>query len=172
MTIAQDAVQGLQKLSPKNSLSIRLSRVLNQYIVSDFRLLLQAGQSPAPLVFAAALGTILSFIPTPFLDSLLIGIITVRFRQINRAALFTARIIWNDFIVVPLYLPGFRFGMRLIQPHVINDSSLTIKILGFSLGLFLLTAAATIISTVMMLSFLLILQQWHRSPSRCCCKHD
>lgn len=166
MTAVQDTLQGFQKLSQKNALVCRLSRALNQHILPDFKVLFQPGQAPAPLVIAVALGTILSFIPAPLLDSLLVGVIFARFRQVNKSALLAARIVWNDLVVVPLYVPGFRFGMRLVEPFTVNDTTLAIKIIGFSLGLVLLTAAATIASAAIMVGFISVLRLWQNSPSR------
>ena len=60
-----------------------------------------AADKKRDIVIAVALGTILGFMPAPFLDSLLVGVIFARFRQINRSALLAARIVWNDLIVVP-----------------------------------------------------------------------
>jgi hypothetical protein len=159
MALVQDALQVFQKFSQKNALINRVYKSLNQYFLSDFKLLLQPGQAPAPFILAIMLGTILSFIPAPILDTIVVGMIFARFRRINRSALILARIVWNDLIVVPLYVPGFRIGMRLVHPYSVNETSLTIKVLGFSLGLILLTAAATILSTVITLGFIKILHK-------------
>jgi hypothetical protein len=164
MTIAQDVVQGFREFSQKYVLTYRLSNALNQYILSDFKVLIQPDQAFVPLIVAVALGTILSFIPAPILDTLFVGIIFARFRQVNRSALLLARVVWNDLIVVPLYVPSFRFGMRLLEPYTVNEPSFAIKVVGFSLGLTMLTAAATIISTTVTLGLIKIFQKWQMKP--------
>ncbi len=159
MTVVQSTLLSFQIFFQKNALLYRLHKALNEHILSDLRVLLQPDQAPAPLVVAAALGTVISFIPAPFLDSLLIGLVIARFRKINRSALIASRIVWNDLIVVPLYVPGFRFGMRLVEPFSVNDPSFALKLMGFSLGLLFLTTAATILSVGTMFAFLSILQR-------------
>jgi uncharacterized protein (DUF2062 family) len=165
MAMAQDA-QRFQKLSQKKVVADRLHSVLSKHILSDLKLMLQPGQETGPLILAVALGTILSFIPAPILDTLVVGMIFARFRRINRSALIIARIVWNDLIVVPLYVPSFRFGMGLVETYKINESSFEIKLLGFSLGLISLTAAATALSVAVTLVFFKILHKWQMSPSR------
>jgi hypothetical protein len=162
MAAVQITILSFQKSSPKNTLVYRLHHGLDEYILSDLRVLLQPDQAPAPLVIAAALGTILSFIPAPFLDTFLVGLIIARCRKINRSVLIASRIVWNDLLVVPLYLPGFRFGMQLVEPFSLNEPTFAIKIIGFSLGLLFLTAVATILSAGMMFAFVSIVNRWHR----------
>jgi len=168
MAAYQETLQVFQKLSQKNTLFNRIHEAINQHIVSDFKDLFQPGQAPGPYVTAVVLGTMLSFIPAPLLDSLLVGVIFARFRQVNRAALLAARIIWNDLIVVPLYWPSFRFGLRLLEPYSANNSTFTIKVLAFSLGLLLLTAAATFLSAMIMVVFIATLNRWRKLSSRSC----
>ena len=85
-----------------------------------FRQELQELQNPVHsarnLAAAFALGTLLSFIPIPVLDSMLVGLVLVRFKQVNRAPLFMARLLWNDLLVFPLYGPGYRLGSALLVP--------------------------------------------------------
>jgi hypothetical protein len=165
MTAVQNTLLSLPKYFHKSALLYRLHRALNEYILSDLRGMLLPNQPPGPFVVAAILGTILSFMPAPFLDSLLVGLIFARFRKINRSALIVSRIIWNDLIVVPLYMPGFRLGMRLIEPFSKNEPTFAIKIIGFSLGLLLLTVAAAAVSAGTMSALVLIFQRWRRRPA-------
>jgi hypothetical protein len=140
-----------------------LRQVIDRLVLQDLRSLLNPGQAPAPLVGAAMLGTLLSFIPVPFLDTFLVGFIFARFRNVNRAALLAARVLWNDLIVIPLYLPGFRFGMSLLEPHFADSLGLPVQAGAFLLGLFALTLLATCISAVVMFSFITLLQYRHGS---------
>lgn len=164
MAAFQETLQGFQKFSQNNALLYRLRGAINQYVVTDCKNLFQAGQAPGPYVIAASLGTILSFIPAPLLDTLLVGIIFARFRQVNRPVLLAARIIWNDLIVFPLYFPGFRFGLQLLEPYSANYTSFTIKVMAFSIGLLGLTAAATFLSASIMFVLVTVLQR-RRSSS-------
>ena len=165
MTKAQDVSQAFQKLSQKYVLTYRLYNALNQYVLSDFKVLLRPDQPSGPLIVAVALGTILSFLPAPVLDTLVVGVIFARFRRVNRSALLLARMVWNDLIVLPLYVPGFRFGMRLVDPYTVNEPSFVIKALGFSLGLTILPAAAAILSMVVTFGLIKIFQKWQMTPS-------
>lgn len=156
-------LHGLVNVTQKIDLVFRVRSAIDQYFLCDLKIMLQPGQAPAPLIIAVALGTILSFIPAPLLDSLLVGVIFARYRQVNRAALLTARVVWNDLVVVPLYVPGFRFGMRLLEPFFVNNSALSVRFIAFSLGLVILASAATFISAVVMFSIVTVLDQWRRS---------
>ncbi len=140
-----------------------IPQAIDRLILHDLRALLSPGQPPAPLVAAAILGTLLSFIPAPFVDTLLVGLIFTRFKKVNRSALLAARFLWNDLVVLPLYVPGFRFGMSLLEPRVANSSAPPTQVAAFLLGLFALTLAAACISAVMMFSFVTFLQYWHGS---------
>jgi hypothetical protein len=135
-----------------------LHQLIDRLVLQDLRSLLSPGQAPAPLVGAAILGTMLSFIPAPFVDTLLVGFIFARFRSVNRSALLAARVLWNDLIVIPLYLPGFRFGMSLLEPHFQNTSGLQVQAGAFLLGLFVLTSIAASVSGVVMFSFITLLR--------------
>ena len=165
MALVQETIQGFPNGAQINNLVCRVRSAIEQHFVSDLKVMLQPGQAPAPLIIAVALGTILSFIPAPVLDSFLVGIILTRYRQVNRTALLATRIVWNDLIVVPLYVRGFRFGMHLLEPFFVNSSPLSLRIFAFSLGLLLLASAATIISTIVMFGFITLLGQ-RRSASR------
>jgi uncharacterized protein (DUF2062 family) len=123
--------------------TIHSGRSALKQLLTDFRQLGHAQQSPGLLAAAFALGTLLSFIPAPFLDTLLVGLIVTRFPQVNRPALLSARFIWNDLIVVPLYAPGFRLGMALLT-HAHTPAGL--EVLAFLLGALLLGVAATLLS--------------------------
>ena len=167
MAAYQEKLQLFQKKSQKNILFDRVHGMIDQYIVSDLKNLLQPGHDPGPLVTAVVLGTILSFIPAPFLDSFLVGVLVIRFRQLNRAAILAARLVWNDLIVVPLYWPSFRLGLRLLEPYSANNPTFTTNVLAFSLGLMLLTAAATFLSAALMLVVVVVLERWQQSSSCC-----
>lgn len=143
----------------------RIHSAIDRLILGDIRALLQPGQSATPLVLSAVLGTLLSFMPAPILDTLLVGIIFARFRQINRSALLAARLVWNDFVVVPLYVPGYRFGMSLLDPYVVGGSTLTARAGAFSLGLLALTLSAAIISAAVMFIFITLLGHWRGSSA-------
>jgi uncharacterized protein (DUF2062 family) len=80
--------------------------------------------SAGGLAAAFALGTLLSFIPVPLLDSMLVGMVLARFKQVNRAALLMARLIWNDLLVFPLYGPGYRLGSAVLAPVMAADGDL------------------------------------------------
>jgi hypothetical protein len=140
-----------------------IPQAIDRLILHDLRALLSPGQPPAPLVAAAILGTLLSFIPAPFVDTLLLGLIITRFKKVNRSALLAARFLWNDLVVLPLYVPGFRFGMSLLEPRVANSSAPPTQAAAFLLGLFALTLAAACMSAVMMFSFVTLLRYWHGS---------
>lgn len=137
-------------------------REIGEQFLLDLKTILQPGQAPLPLILAVALGTMLSFVPAPFLDSLLVGIILARYRQINRPLVLAARMVWNDLIVVPLYVPGFRLGMRFLQILAVDNGTPQVRIAGFALGVVALASAATIASVLSMFCLLLLLRQWQR----------
>ena len=99
------------------------------------------------LAAAFALGTLISFIPVPVLDSLLVAFVLARCKQVNRAAIFMSRLIWNDLLVFPLYAPGYRLGAQLVRPMVNPEAPLPgifTSILSFAVGSTILAASASI----------------------------
>ena len=56
---------------------------------------------------------------------MLVAVILARFKQVNRAPLFMARLLWNDLVVLPFYGPGYRIGAALIAPLTDANSALS-----------------------------------------------
>ncbi len=110
--------------------------------------LLETTAAPSRLAFAFALGTFSAFLPVIILDSLLVMALLARFRQVNKAAVFAARAVWNDFVVVPLYASGFKMcGVLLGRVGVETAVSPTQQtILTFVVGYLLLTLLAVTLS--------------------------
>lgn len=119
---------------------------------SQYQEFLAATESPAKLAFAFAVGTVTAFLPLIIIDTLLTVCILARFRQLNKVAVFGARAVWNDFLVVPLYVPGFRLGEYLIGRFLDGGSGVTAVapttkiVLTFVLGNGLLAMAAVLLS--------------------------
>lgn len=130
-------------------------------MIADLKSFLKMEQAPAALAVAFALGTLLSFIPVPILDTLFVGAILNRYKQLNRAALLCARFIWNDLVVVPLYVPGFRLGMALLKPIVDTDQAFAVSAAAFALGIAVLAVAATLAGTLLIVSLYLMVR-WRR----------
>jgi uncharacterized protein (DUF2062 family) len=107
------------------------------------------------LAAAFAVGTVLSFIPVPLLDTILVGAVLARFRQLNRASLFLARLIWNDLLVFPLYGPGYRLGSAVVQALIGAEPNL--PVLGYSaVPLFSFVTGAVLMSVWATLSAYLV----------------
>jgi len=113
--------------------------------------------SAGGLAAAFALGTLLSFIPVPLLDSMLVGMVLARFKQVNRAALLLARLIWNDLLVLPFYGPGYRLGSTVLAPVTAADGVLAAvaPLLSFTLGSIIMTIGVVMASYIL---FLLVIQ--------------
>lgn len=105
--------------------TINIVSFAHAYLCKQSREMMQAAQSPIGLAGAFALGTLTSFLPVPLLDSLLAVGLALKFERLNKAAIFLARAIWNDLLVVPLYAPGFKVGQFLlgavISPEAAGD---------------------------------------------------
>ena len=118
------------------------------YLQSQAQELLGAAESPLALAAAFALGTLTSFFPIPILDSLLAVGLTVRFERLNKAAIFAARVVWNDLLVVPLYGPGFKLGQLVLtavldtQENQAADHPYFWSLLSFIIGAALLAMVA------------------------------
>ncbi len=140
----------------RRHLNNRLSSLIQTLTLARerFREELQELRNPAhpagSLAAAFALGTLLSFIPIPIMDSLLVGILLTRFKQLNRASLFIARLIWNDFLIFPLYGPGYRLGSAVIGPtmsaqyQVPGVGTAVTPLLSFITGTFILAISVTL----------------------------
>ncbi len=101
----------------KKSLRENVTKARSQF-GQELKELRSPQHSAANLAAAFALGTMLSFIPVPLLDSMLVALIVTRFKQVNRASLFMARLLWNDLVVFPFYGPGYRIGAALLKPFI------------------------------------------------------
>ncbi len=126
-----------------------VGEVLFQAFVRDLKQTLRFDQSSSLLILAAVLGTILSFVPAPVLDSLLVGFILTRFKQVNRPILLAARLLWNDLLVVPLYMPGYRLGLLLLEPLAFNFGPTGTRLAAFLIGVAILMSVAAIISAAL-----------------------
>ena len=99
------------------------------------------------LAAAFAVGTMLSFIPVPVLDTILVGLVLSRYKGLNRASIFLARLIWNDLLVFPLYGPGYKLGSTLILPIIGPDLEIpglsvpALPFLGFIIGAVILSVS-------------------------------
>lgn len=134
-----DLMRSLQKRCCQSRLSI----------AEELRLLRDPALPAKQLAAAFALGTLISFIPVPVLDSLLVGLVLTRGKQINRAAIFIARLVWNDFLVYPLFGPGYRLGSALVAPltngpqPILGGSAVTAALSILAATLILAAAAAS-----------------------------
>jgi uncharacterized protein (DUF2062 family) len=115
----------------------------------DLENLVQPDQARLPLALAVGMGTLISFIPAPLLDTILVGVILTRFRQVNRPAIIAARMVWNDLVVMPLYLPGYRLGARVIGPAATERPEIATEIAAFLIGTIVLAVAATAASILL-----------------------
>ena len=136
------------------------SRNLFQKEIQDLQ---NPANSAWKLAAAFALGTLLSFIPLPMLDSMLVGMVLIRFKQVNRGALLMARLLWNDLVVFPLYGPGYRLGSMIMVPLLDAKSEMAgmgtavEPVLSLTLGGLILAFGLTVAGYVM---FLLGIQMW------------
>lgn len=129
----------------------RLGKYLAELIsalVQDLQGLSQPDQTPGPIASSFALGTLLSFIPAPVLDTMLVGIILRRAKRINRPALLAARLVWNDLLVIPLYAVGYRLGTSIIALGPDTGSRTIPVAIAFLLGLLLLALIASSFSAL------------------------
>lgn len=105
--------------------------------------------SPARLATAFAIGTLLSFIPLPVLDSLLVSLVLVRFRQVNKATLLAARLVWNDLVILSLAPTGYRLGVSMLPTSMILSADpaptgkLIMLALNYAIGNLLIAITAT-----------------------------
>jgi len=126
--------------------------------------LLQATDSPFGLAVAFALGTLTSFLPVPLLDSLLAAGLAVKFARLNKAAIFLARMVWNDLLVVPLYVPGLKVGQWILTAVLVKqESQVTFQphyayLLSFILGAMVLAAVAALLGFILVLFFAKVIQ--------------
>lgn len=114
----------------------------------QYHAFLDATESPSKLALAFAVGTVTAFLPLIVIDTFLTLFILARFRQLNKVAVFGARAVWNDFVVVPLYVPGFKLGQFLLE-GLLGETAVapTTKIaLTFVLGNGLLGLGAVVVS--------------------------
>lgn len=78
------------------------------------QLLRQPG-TPHEVAWAFALGTFISLLPTPGLNTVLVMGLAARWKQIHRPAIFTSLGVWNVFVASPLYAAGIKAGQWMLQ---------------------------------------------------------
>lgn len=144
------------------------SHRLRQSAIQDLTDLAQANEAPTVLALAFALGTILSFVPVPLLDSLLLLFILSHFKQVNRPALLAARVVWNDLVVVPLYVPGYRLGTNVLASLPFGSAADATPLAAFAIGCLALAVAAAVLSAFTMFGVFWTVSQIRRAPAPGC----
>lgn len=121
--------QTVTNIFTKVTKSIPSVRTLKEMALAQARELTNATQTPAQLAKSFAIGTTIGFLPLPFVGPFLGAYLSTQFKQLNRAAIFAAMALWNDFVVLPLYAPGYKLGLFLFQAILASfKSSLTLSI--------------------------------------------
>ena len=141
---------------PWGRIAIKIRRWAGSYLQTRRQEFLQAADSPPALAAAFALGTLTSFFPVPILDSLLAVGLTVRFERLNKSAIFMARLVWNDLLVVPLYAPGFRVGQYVVTAVLDTQGPILIAHSQFLWLLCFLAGVAILASFAALLCFLIV----------------
>lgn len=137
-------------------------------LVRDLAELRNPSLPASGLAAAFAVGTLLSFIPVPLLDTILVAAVLARFRQLNRASLFMARLIWNDLLVIPLYGPGYRLGSAVVQALIGAEPQLPglgyspAPLFSFLTGAVLMSSWATIFAYLLFFLALKVYRIYHR----------
>lgn len=89
------------------------------------QLLHQPG-TPHEMGVAFALGTFISLLPTPGLNTVLVMALVARWKQIHRPAIFTSLGVWNVFVAMPLYAIGIKAGQWLLGAANVSVESATL----------------------------------------------
>lgn len=119
-----------------------LPAVLARQARRELATLIEPGQTAVPLALAFGTGTLLGFLPIPFVDSLLLALLLARVRRLNRPALLAGKLLWNELLVLPLYLPALRLGGRLLNVAHPGFDGVVANLAAFALGLGLIALLA------------------------------
>lgn len=121
-------------------------------IKNHFREVIKIKKSPHSIALGFALGTFIAILPT-FGLGLIIGLIIVLiFKKVNKLSLIAAFILWNPFVVIPIYLFSYRIGDALMSALPIiklrfalfnNVYNLTLRLL---VGNFIIAFTASVLS--------------------------
>ena len=85
-----------------------------QKIKGHFVEVVKTKRSPESIALGFSVGTFIAVLPTPGL-SLLIGLVIVLvFSRISKYALFSAFLVWNPLVLVPLHMLSYRMGLFLL----------------------------------------------------------
>lgn len=82
----------------------------------------EAETSPHALALAFSVGTLISLLPTPGLNLVLIGLLTAVFKGIHKGALVASMGVWNIFVITPIYALGHLVGTRLVEDTAVFPS--------------------------------------------------
>ncbi len=86
--------------------------------------LTQSNATPRNLAAAFALGAFISVLPIPGVDLMVTTLLAAWFKQLNRAALYAAAVVWNTFVVAPFYILSRQVGGFLFQTGYIPELTL------------------------------------------------
>ncbi len=101
----------VQKINSYGNLLTNLPASLKQ----QWQALTQSSATPRNLALAFALGTFISVLPIPGVDLMLTTMLAAWFKQLNRAAMYAAAVVWNTFVVAPFYVLSNQVGGFLFQ---------------------------------------------------------
>ncbi|UCC54689.1 MAG: DUF2062 domain-containing protein [Anaerolineaceae bacterium] len=156
----------IQRQSNISFLVREAAAFLRRQLRRELKELCNPAVPPARLAMAFAVGTLLSFIPLPVLDSLLVSLVLVRFRQLNKASLVAARLVWNDLVVLSLAPTSYRLGVSILPETLIASadpvpaSKLIMLVLNVAIGNLLIAVAATIGCYMLVWLGMIVVRRW------------
>jgi len=83
-------------------------------LAHHFAEVLKSKTSPHSIALGFAIGTFISVLPTPGLNIIIGLLIIAILENINKLALFGAYVIWNPFVLVPIYAHSYGLGNMLL----------------------------------------------------------
>jgi uncharacterized protein (DUF2062 family) len=87
-------------------------------LAEPIRTILEPNVSAPVVAGSFALGTVISLLPVPGVDVVLISLLAVAFKSLHRGALLAALGVWNMFVVAPLYALTFHVSTMLVGAPV------------------------------------------------------
>ncbi len=79
-------------------------------IIKKFNSIIDIKDSPHSIALGFAIGTFINFLPTPGLNIILCFLVVLFYDKVNKYSLFSTILIWNPFVMAPVYFGSYALG--------------------------------------------------------------
>ena len=144
---------------------MNLAKNLIEKLKNHFKEIVKLRTSPHSIALGFAIGTFVGIFPTPGLNFVIAGIISLLFKKISKISLFTGIIIWNPALTIPLDLIAIKLTTYFYPAGslVIYSFSFINKLYNFTKGFLLfITLISLVISLLSYIVVRIVVSQYQQ----------